>query len=69
MDQHFDQIMNHNTKTPDRDVEQSLVGVFMELESATGPASEKLRWTRDLLLPRPLSGQVISKTNDKASRV
>lgn len=44
--------------TEDHLVEQPAIGLFAELGWAPVPARRNLRRTRDLLLPRLLSGQV-----------
>jgi hypothetical protein len=49
--------------TEDRLVEQPSIGLFAALGWTTVSALQNLRRTRDLLLPRLLSGQVNLKMN------
>jgi hypothetical protein len=58
----------HNTLMPhayteDQLVEQPAIGLFAELGWAVERRIQYLSRTRDLLLPRLLSGQVVLKTN------
>ena len=50
--------MSSHAYTEDQLVEQPAIGLFAELGWATVSGLQNLRRTRDLLLPRLLSGQV-----------
>jgi hypothetical protein len=55
--------MRAHDYTEDQLVEQPAIGLFAKIGWQTASALQDLSRTRELLLPRPLSGQVQTATN------
>ena len=60
--------MSAHAYTEDQLVEQPAIGLFAELGWTTVSGLQNLRRTRDLLLPRLLSGQVELKTGNSYAK-